>query len=149
MSVIEASIDIDAPPERVWKVVADPQNLPRWDRHITNVHDVPRDGLRTGSEYSTEVRLWGVRAKARARVVELRDAEYAKVRLRGPIDAVIETWVEPRDGNRTRLRHRIEYRFPGGPIGELAGRAVGRLGANAILRRGVEAQKREVERDAT
>jgi uncharacterized membrane protein len=148
VSVVEASIDIDAPPEQVWRVVANPNNLPRWDRHVADVHDVPSGGLRTGSEYSTEIRLWGVRARARAHVVELRDGEYAKVRLRGPIDALIETWVEPRDGNRAHLRHRVEYRFPGGPLGELAGRAVGRLGANAILRRGVEAQKRQVERSA-
>ena len=148
MSTVQASAVVDATPERVWTVVANPRNLPGWDRHITRVEGVPNGGLKTGSTYTTEVRLMGVRAHAEARVEELRAAEYSKIRLKGVIEAVIETWLDPMPGGRTRLRHRIEYHFPGGSIGELAGRAVGALGANAILRRGVQAQKRQAERDA-
>jgi uncharacterized membrane protein len=149
MSVVEASTDVEATREQVWRVVADPRNLPRWDRHITGVEDVPDGGLRPGTSYVTEVRFMGVRAKATAHVIELRESEYSKVRLRGMVDAVIETWLEPLGEKRTRLRHRVEYRFPGGSLGALAGRAVGMLGANSILKRGVVAQKRQVEREAS
>ena len=149
MSIVEATTEVDAPPEKVWGIVADPRNLPRWDRHITRVEGVPSGGLKTGSSYTTEVRFMGVRAKATAHVLELSECEHSKIRLRGMIDAVIETWLDPLNGNRTRLRHRVEYHFPGGSLGELAGRAVGMLGAGAILRRGVEAQRRQVEREAS
>ena|SRR5438105_6280296 len=148
MSVVQASTVIDAPPKLVWKVVANPRNLPRWDRHITRVVGVPNGALKTGSTYTTEVRFMGVRAHAEASVLELRDPEYSKILLKGVIEAVIETWLDPLTGGRTRLRHRIEYHFPGGSLGELAGRAVGALGANSLLRRGVEAQKRQAEREA-
>jgi uncharacterized membrane protein len=148
VSVVEASALVDATPEQVWRVVANPHNLPQWDRHIVRVIGVPNGGLRTGSTYTTEVRMLGVRARAEARVVELRENEHSKIRLKGVIEAVIETWLDPLPGGRNRLRHRIEYHFPGGSLGELAGRAVGALGANAILRKGVEAQKRQVEREA-
>lgn len=148
MSVVEASAVVDASPERVWTVVADPRNLPRWDRHITRVDGVPTGGLEAGSTYRTEVRLMGVRATAEASVLQMREGAYSKIRLRGVVDAVVETWLDPLPGDRTRLRHRIEYRFPGGALGEIAGRTVGALGAKALLRRGVEAQKRQVEREA-
>lgn len=145
MSVVEVSIDIDASPEEVWKVVSDPRNLTRWDGHISNVEGVPRDGLHPGSEYRTEVRFLGVRAHALSRVVELRPPEYAKVRVEGLLDATVESWVEPTDGGRTRLRHRVDYHFRGGPLGELAATAVKVLGVQTVLRRGAEAQKRQAE----
>ena len=63
----------------------------------------------------------------------------------GLVDAVIETWVEPDGDSRSRLRHRIEYRFRGGPLGDLAARAVRMFGARSLLRRGVQAQKRQAE----
>lgn len=149
MSVIEASVDVRATPEQVWRVVADPRNLPLWDRHIIAVHDVPSGGLRTGSSYTTEVRFMGVKARARAHVEELREAEYSRIRLEGVIEAVIETWLHPLAEDRTNLRHRVRYRFPGGSLGELAGRTVGMFGAPTLLKRGLEAQKRHVEREAS
>lgn len=146
MSIVEASVVVNAKPEQVWRVVADPRNLPRWDRHITRVDDVPADGLRRGTEYTTEIRFMGVRVRSEAHVLEIKRPEYSKIRLAGAIDAVIETWLQSLDGERTRLRHRVDYRFRGGPLGEFVARASGALGAASILRRGVEAQKRDVER---
>jgi uncharacterized membrane protein len=145
VSVVEVSAEVEAPPDRVWKVVADPRNLPTWDRHITSVEDVPKGGLRQGSEYRTAVRFLGARSSVTSRVAELRPNEYARVEVRGLVDATVETWVEPLDGGRTLLKHRVRYRFKGGALGELAARAVQMLGATAMLRRGVQAQKRQAE----
>ena len=146
MSVVQVSVDIDAPPEKVWKIVSDPANLPGWDHHILKVEGVPKGGIRKGSEYTTYVRFMGARAHAISKVVELRPPEYSKVRVTGLLDAVVESWVEPLDGRRTRLRHRVDYRFRGGPLGELAAGAIKVLGAPAVLRKGVQAQKRQAER---
>lgn len=145
MSVIEVVVDVDRPREDVWKVVSDPKNLPRWNRHIVSVEGVPQDGLREGSQYTTHVSFMGVRAKTDAKVVELRPPEYAKVRLSGLAEATVETWLEPRDGGTTRLRHRIDYRFKGGPLGAFAARAVSKMGATRMLRRGAESQKTQAE----
>jgi uncharacterized protein YndB with AHSA1/START domain len=145
MSVVNASVEIDAPPEKVWTVVSDPRNLPRWDRHIVRVEGVPKAGIKEGSQYATTVRFMGVRAGARSTVVELRPNRYAKVHVRGALDADVETWLDPLDGGRTRLRHRVNFRFKGGPLGELAARAVNALGAPSLLKRGVEEQKRQAE----
>lgn len=147
MSVVETSLVIDAPPRTVWDLVSDPRNLPAWDRHIVAVDGVPPGGLRRGSEYSTTLRLMGVRARIGAKVLEFRTPRYSKVRLTGILDATVETWLEPVDGGRSsRLRHRVDYRFKGGPLGAISAEAVRRLGAGALLRRGALAQKRQAER---
>jgi uncharacterized membrane protein len=145
VSVVEASAVIEAPPDDVWSVVADPNNLPLWDHHIHEVSGVPESGLTEGSEYSTAVRFMGARARASLKVLEIEPPRYSKVQLRGLVDGVVETWLEPLDGSKTRLRHRVEYRFPGGPIGALAARAVRVLGASSLLRRGIQAQKSQAE----
>jgi len=143
--VVEVSEVNDAPPKTVWEIVANPRNLPLWDRHIYEVKGVPKAGLDRGTEYTTGVRFLGARAHASARVLEIEPERYSKVELRGLVDGVVETWLESLDGGRTRLRHRVAYRFKGGPIGELAARATQMLGAATLLRRGIKAQKRQVE----
>jgi carbon monoxide dehydrogenase subunit G len=145
VSVIEAEVVVDAPPERVWAVVADPRNLPRWDRRVVAVRDVPAGGLGKGSGYVVELRFMGVRAEVEARVLDLEPNEYAKVRLAGMAEATIETWVRPHGSGRSRLRHRIDYSFKGGALGEFAARAVRMLGAQGMLKRGLATQKRQVE----
>jgi carbon monoxide dehydrogenase subunit G len=143
-SVVEVAVDIDATPGEVWDVVSDPKNLQRWDRHIAVVEGA-RGPLHEGDEYTTELRFMGARAHAHMKVLELKPNRYSKVQMDGVVDGIVETWVEPLDDHRTRLRHRIRYRFRGGPLGEFAARGVRMMGGGAILRRGVEAQKRQVE----
>ena len=145
MTVVQASVEIDASPAAVWRVVSDPRNLPRWDRHIIRVADLPPNGVRAGSTYTTHLRYMGVPARIRAEVVELRPEEYSRVDLRGVLDATVETWLQPIEGNRTLLRQRVSYRFKGGPLGRVVARAIRRLGATRELRNGVRAQKRQVE----
>jgi len=145
VSVLEAEELVAAPPDRVWMIVADPQNLPSWDRHIERVSGAPADGLRKGSTYSVHVAFLGARAKADATVLEVDPPHHSVVRLKGILEATVETWIDPVGKDRSRVRHRIEYRFPGGPMGSLAARAVRALGGDRLLRRGVQAQKRQVE----
>jgi uncharacterized protein YndB with AHSA1/START domain len=148
MSVVEVAEVIEAPPEAVWKVVANPENLPLWDHHIYQVYGVPEGGLGRGTEYTTGVKFMGARAHATARVLELDPGRYSKIELRGLVEGVVETWLEPLDGGKTRLRHRVDYRFKGGPVGEFAARAIRLLGATTFLRRGIQAQKRQAENSA-
>ena len=148
MSVIEVTAEIDAPIDVVWRVVADPRNLPRWDKHIVGVEDPPPDGLRTGCRYTTVVGFMGVKAHVGCEAEEVRAPEYSKVRLHGILDAEVETTLERLGDERTRLRHRVDYQFMGGPLGAIASNAVNVLGAGSLLRHGVAAQKRQAEESA-
>ena len=44
MSTTEFSVEVDAPPERVWAIVSDPANIPHWERHVVSVR-IPDGGL--------------------------------------------------------------------------------------------------------
>ncbi len=146
MTRVETSVHVAAPPERVWAVVSDPRNLPRWDRHIVGVEGVPDGGLREGASYTTVLRFMAVRAKVRAQVLAWEPPHRAVVRVTGPVvEATVTTTVEPA-GDGSILRHEVEYRFRGGPLGEVAARSLEILGgAHLAVRHGALAQKREAE----
>ena len=80
VSHARASVEVDAPPEKVWKVIANPRNLPMWDRHITKVEGAPTNGLSKGSSYTTSIRFMGVGAKVEAEVLEIDPPRYSKIR---------------------------------------------------------------------
>ncbi|HZA26335.1 MAG TPA: SRPBCC family protein [Actinomycetota bacterium] len=146
MTVIRQSTVIDARPEEVWRVIADPRNLPRWNSLIKAVRGVPPDGLKPGDRYSTEIGALGVRFKVSARVLEIDPPRSSMIRLSGPLQATVRTWLRPVGKNRTRLEHEVDYKLKGGPVGSLVTRGVRVLGAPTILKRGIRAQKRQVER---
>jgi carbon monoxide dehydrogenase subunit G len=144
VTTAEFSVEVDAPPEKVWEVASDPYNLPRWDRHIVSV-DAPDDGLHRGSRYTVVMGFMSVTARVRAEVVEWEPPWRSKVRLSGPLVAVVTTSVASLPYQRSVLRHEVDYRFRG-PFGGIAARSVNALGGGQLaLRRGVLAQKREIE----
>jgi uncharacterized protein YndB with AHSA1/START domain len=146
MTLVRTSVEIDAPQERVWEVVADPRNLPRWDRHITTVVGVPEGGLQEGTTYTTDLRLMGLRSRVQATVEEVHPPTLARIRLFGILDATVTTVLTPLDNGRTRLDQAVDYRFRGGPLGIMAARALRLTGGPSLaLRRGVLAQKRQAE----
>jgi uncharacterized protein YndB with AHSA1/START domain len=145
MTRIRETAIVDAPPDEVWSVVSDPRNLPQWNHYVRAVHGVPEDGLSAGDRYWTEMGGFGVRFKIRARVLAVDPPRYSKIRLEGPVEATVQTWVHPAGSNRSRLEHQVDYDVRGGPIGRVVARALRHLGATAMLRRGVRAQKRQAE----
>ncbi|HKX24831.1 MAG TPA: hypothetical protein VJP08_00805, partial [Actinomycetota bacterium] len=88
---------------------------------------------------------FGVRFRINAQVEEADPPRYSKIRLTGPLEAIVQTWIHPAGRRRSRLEHQVDYHVPGGPVGNVVARALRYLGANAMLRRGVRAQKRQVE----
>lgn len=145
MTRIRETTIVDAPPDEVWSVVSDPRNLPRWNKHIHSVQDVPDNGLEPGSRYWTEIHAGGVKIRVRADVEEIRPSRYSRIKLTGPIEATVQTWVHPAGRTRSMLEHQVDYHVRGGPIGDLIGNALRVFGATTLLKRGVRAQKRQVE----
>jgi uncharacterized protein YndB with AHSA1/START domain len=149
MTVVSMTVEVDAPPERVWKVVSDPANLPHWDRHIHRIRGVPPGGLDAGVGYEIEMRMMAVRGHVRAEVLEWNPPRAAVIKLSGLLDAVVTTTVVPIGEGRSRLEHHVEYRFRGGMLGDLAARSLALVGgAHYALRHGTLAQKRDIEAGA-
>jgi len=146
LTLVEFDLVIDAPPEAVWEVISDPRNLPHWDRHIVRVDGIPAGGLREGTRYTTEMRFMALRTTIDGAVLEWDPPRAARFRLTGLLDATVTSTIEPLSGDRSLLEHAIDYRFRGGPLGEIAARSLARLGgAHLALRHGTLAQKREIE----
>ncbi|MGH2710751.1 MAG: SRPBCC family protein [Actinomycetota bacterium] len=145
MTRIRETMNVDAPPEEVWGIISDVRNLPHWNKHILAVHDVPEGELATGSRYWTEMGGFGVRFRVRAEVMEVKPPRYARVRLSGPLDAIVQTWVHPSGRERSMLEHQVDYSLRGGVLGRGIARLLKRLGASGLLHRGMLAQKREAE----
>ena len=146
MTEARVAVEVDAPAEDVWAFISDPRNLPRWDRHITAVEGVPDQGLSVGVRYSTELRFVGVAGIVDAEVLEWDPPRSSKILLRGFIEAMVFTRVEPLPRGRSRIVHEVRYGFRGGPVGSLAARALRITGGpQLVLRRGTLAQKRQIE----
>jgi uncharacterized protein YndB with AHSA1/START domain len=145
MSVVRASEIVEASPQEVWEVVSDAHNLPLWNRHIREVHGVPEHGLKEGSKYWTRVSFLGVSVRVDAEVEEVDPPRFSRIRLTGPLEATVRTWINPAGSGRSRLEHEVDYHLRGGPVGELVARGLRALGAGRLLRRGARAQKRLVE----
>ena len=111
-----------------------------------HVDGVPPEGLREGMRYTTEMRFLAFRTRVDGEVLEWDPPRSSRIRLIGLLDATVTSTIEPLSGGRSLLEHIVEYRFRGGPLGELAARSLARVGgAHLALRRGTLAQKREIE----
>jgi uncharacterized protein YndB with AHSA1/START domain len=143
MSVVEFSLEVAAPPERVWEVTSDPRNLPAWDRHILRV-DAP-EALGVGSRYTVVMGFLAVRATVRAEVIEWEPPVRAKVRLEGPLVATVSTTIGSLPGGRSLLRHEVDYAFAG-RLGRVAAASLNALGgAQLAIRRGTLGQRDQIE----
>ena len=146
MTVVSMRVEVDAPAEEVWAVIADPRNLPHWDKHIVRVVGVPPEGLSEGARYVSEMRFVALRANVQGEVLEWDPPRRSTIRLSGVLNATVTTTIEPLDGDRSQLEHVVDYHFRGGLLGDLAARSLAAVGgAQFALRRGVLAQKREIE----
>jgi ligand-binding SRPBCC domain-containing protein len=144
MTTVEFSVEVDAPPARVWEVTSDPANLPQWDRHIESVR-VPEGELAPGVHYEVVMRFMALRSTVGAEVLEWEPPWRAVIRLTGLLEATVTTAIALLPFDRSVLRHEISYRFRG-PLGGIAARSIQAVGGSQLaLKRGVLAQKRQIE----
>ena len=96
--------------------------------------------------YTTEMRFFAFRATIDGEVLEWDPPHRSKIRLTGLLEATVTSTIEPLAGDRSLLEHIVDYRLRGGPFGEIAARALARMGgAHLALRHGTLAQKRDIE----
>jgi carbon monoxide dehydrogenase subunit G len=126
MSRVTASIDIDAPPEKVWEVVMDPERLGDWvtiHREVDRVSDRP---LKDGSTLRQELCLRHVNFHVRWTVEEAKPCESAVWEGKGPARSKAHTVyrLAAIDGGGTRFQYENEFKAPLGPLGAAASRAL-------------------------
>lgn len=125
MSAVNATIEIDAPPARVWEVLMDPDRLGDWvtiHRHLDSASDRP---LKEGSRLEQRLCLRRVEFKVRWEVEELEAEKLARWEGRGPARSRAQTVyrLAPSNGG-TRFEYENEFKAPMGPLGAAASRAL-------------------------
>ena len=129
----ERTVELKAPPERVYDVVMDPQRLDEWVTIHHHLEDAPPGRLEKGSKLTQCLKLAGRRFKVRWTVVENAPCDRVVWEGKGPVASHARVIYEfERQGEGTRFSYVNEYDLPGGPLGRLAGRSVSRLTTKAL-----------------
>ncbi len=140
MSLVIASIEIDAPMQDVWDHIMDPARMREWVTIVDRIDRVDEGPLRPGFQMDQHLCLRGVRFRVHWTLRTIDAPRYARWEGIGPArsTAVTENRLSERDG-RTHFDYRNEFRTPFGPLGAAASRViVGGIPekeANASLRR--------------
>ena len=125
MSIVEASIEIGAPPAEVWNLVMDPSQLSRWvtiHRRLLRADDGPP---RTGFQMDQQIHVRGVSIDVHWRLVECSACERAVWEGRGPARSRARTeYALYAIDSGTRFDYSNDFHAPLGPVGALVSRAL-------------------------
>jgi carbon monoxide dehydrogenase subunit G len=127
---VERRIRIDAPPERVYDVVMDPQRLEDWVTIHHHLEDAPPGALKKGSKLTQCLKLAGRKFNVRWTVVENEPCDRVVWEGRGPVGSrakVVYEFGDSSNGQFTDFQYTNEYDLPGGVLGRVAGRGVARV----------------------
>ena len=87
----------------------------------------------------------GVRVRVRGEILRWEPPSHATIRLRGPLDATIDTSVGRLPRDRSVLRHEVTYTFRG-PLGRVVAAGLTAVGGAQLgIRYGTLGQKRQIE----
>jgi carbon monoxide dehydrogenase subunit G len=125
VTLVTATIDIDAPREVVYDTMLDPSRLDEWvtiHRRVNRRDDGP---LREGFEMEQTLCLRGANFKVRWTLTEAHKPGHATWEGRGPAHSYARTSYTLRNsGNGTRFEYENEFKAPGGILGAAASRVI-------------------------
>ena len=142
MTEVVTSIDIAAPPERVWALATDPNCLSEWVTIHRRLHGHDEGPLRRGYAMEQTLHLRGVNFKVHWELVSYDAGHHAEWHGRGPARSHAETEyrLTPVEGG-TRFDYRNEFTAPLGPLGRVASRAL----VGGLPRREADASLRKLK----
>jgi uncharacterized protein YndB with AHSA1/START domain len=125
MTLVTASIHIDAPRERVFDTMLDPRRLGEWVTIHRRVNDADGGEPREGFEMEQTLCLRGVNFKVKWKLTEFQPGRSATWEGRGPAHSYARTAykLSDRDGG-THFEYENEFKPPGGFLGKAASRVL-------------------------
>ena len=148
MTAVTASIEIAAPPDRVWDVVMDPTHFGDWVTIHRKLGRVDSGALREGFEVEQTLCLHRANFKVKWSLAEVDAPRHAVWEGKGPAGSharIVDSLVALDGGNATRFEYRNEYSQPGGFFGRVAGRVLVAGAAEREAARSLERLKAYVE----
>lgn len=126
MTLVTASIDIDAPPDRVYDLMLDPTRLDEWVTIHRRVNHRDNGPPREGFEMEQTLHLRGANFKVRWTLTEADRPDRATWEGRGPAHSYARTsyLLRPLDGGGTHFDYENEFKAPGGFLGAAASRVI-------------------------
>ncbi len=126
MSLVHVQITIDAPIERVWETVMDPQRLEQWVTIHRAVRNVSRQPIDQGATMDQVMCLRGLNFQVHWTLVDMQAPTFAQWEGRGPAhsQARIRYQLAGKDGERTDFDYTNEFTPPGGRLGNVASRVL-------------------------
>ncbi len=125
MSLVTASIHIDAPPADVWKLVMDPERLGDWVTIHRGLGRVDAGPARAGYRMDQHIHLRGVNLTVHWTLVECDPRMRAVWEGRGPARSRAHTeYLLESERGGTRFDYRNEFHPPLGPLGAIVSRAL-------------------------
>ena len=125
MSVVTASLQLDAGPEEVWRTIMDPARLGEWVTIHRKLLHADKGPPRVGFTMDQQIHMRGVSLEVHWKLAECRPCELAVWEGKGPARsrARSEYALHARDGG-TCFDYRNEFRAPLGPVGAIVSRAL-------------------------
>lgn len=126
MSVVTATITVDAPREEVFAFMLDPERLGDWVTIHRKVNHADSGELRRGYAMEQTLCLRKVNFKVTWKLTEYQPHERATWEGRGPAGSYARTSyvLEDLGGGRTCFNYENEFKAPGGFLGAAASRAL-------------------------
>lgn len=127
MSRVRASIEIDAPIERVWDTVMDPDRLGDWVTIHRSLQNVSGRPLTSGSTIGQTLRIHGVSFHVDWTLSDVHAPHQADWNGRGPAGSRALTYYRlsgGSDGQPTVFDYTNEFTAPGGRLGNMASRVL-------------------------
>jgi uncharacterized membrane protein len=115
----ERTVEIDAPVERVFEIAADIEHAPEWQKSLTDVEVLERDGERRAKSVETESNASVRTIRSRLRFEYEPPSAITWDQERGDVKALRGWWhFEDLGGGRTRATYGLEV-DPGRMLGML------------------------------
>jgi carbon monoxide dehydrogenase subunit G len=149
VTAVTASIDIAAPPERVWDVIMDPEHFGDWVTIHRKLGRVDDGELRPGFRVEQTLCLHHANFKVKWLLAELDAPHLAVWEGKGPAGSharIVDKLTALDGGERTRFDYVNEYSQPGGFLGRMAGRVLVAGTAEREAHRSLERLKGFLER---
>lgn len=126
MSIVHTTIQIDAPKERVWETIMNPDRWGEWVTIHRSVSDISDHPLRQGSTLRQVLHMRGVSFHVNWQLVEVTAPNRAEWDGRGPAHSKAKIcYALSGDGDGpTKFEYTNEFNPPGGRLGTLASRVI-------------------------
>jgi len=117
MSEIHKNATIDAPADKVYEFVDNPENFPQYVPNVERVEDIKRSEGRIGDSFRVVYKVMGVTFDEKFTVTEHQPPHKAGSRFEGGMKGTFDWTFEPQ-GQQTKTTVVVRYELAGGALGK-------------------------------